>query len=143
MLKKFTSFALAGLCFTAFSTTAMAQGEDEWSTDEETTVPADTTTTTPAANTAGGDAEGFKMGISVSLFDLGINIPGSGSAGGSADILYGLDADTFLDLEIGVNFGPGGQIDDPANPGNTIQGDDVFGLEVGAPTRLAGSGVRT
>lgn len=147
MLKTLGQVALASLFATAFAGTALAQDDDvgmddedtsdDWSSDTSSETTPDTSSDAPAvtASTSGGPT----MGLSIPIFN---NIDFSGLAGliggdagfPTANLLYGLDANTYLDLQLGINFGPGGEVDD--GMGGTIAGDDIFGLKLGVGYRM-------
>lgn len=131
MLKNVGRLALASLFVTAFTGSALAQDDmdgeatppaDDWSDSSST--PA--TTSAPEAPAASSSGDAFTMGISTEF--------PTGGDGGSANILYGLDANTFLDLQLGINFGPGAPGVDAM--GNPVAGDDAFGIELGAGYRM-------
>ncbi len=145
-MKNLTSAALAAFVLTATANFALAQGEEDPfapETDMGVEEPLATNPSPSGSSDAGSsdaaNADGLKMAFSVPLFpgfDLGALAAFTGGSASfqTAKILYGLDADTWLNLSLGLSFGPGGTIDD--GMGNTIQGDDIFGLALGVGYRM-------
>lgn len=143
-MKNLASAAIAAFLLTATAHTAMAQDDDDFdpgiedSSDFEETAPAASSDSSSDTASSAGSSD-LKMGISVPLFaglDLGAlaSLAGGSSSFQAARILYGLDADTWLNLTLGINFGAGPSFDD--GMGGTITGDDVFGLLLGAGYRM-------
>ena len=123
MLKTVAQLGLASLFVTAFAGTALAQ--DDFSEDMEPE-PAAATDTAPAAAASSSDSsDGLTMAISTAFPTGGDN---------TANLLYGLAADTWLDLSLGLNFGPGPDTFDMM--GNPVAGDDIIGLQVGVGYRM-------
>ena len=105
-MKNLASVALSALVLTASANLAMAQSEDPFDSDSE---PQPTAPAPQAAASSGGAAAGTAtMGIST-VFPTG----GDGAA---ANVLYGLDAETFLNIRFGFDFEKGA-VPDPMNPG--------------------------
>ena len=150
MLKNVGRLALAllmtGFFVTGFAGSALAQDEmeddveptgDDWSSDSTSS---STTSPPPEAPVATADSgSAAKMGLLIPIFnnfDLGgfAALIGGDQGFSTANLLYGLDADTYLNLQLGINFGPGSAVDD--GMGNQVAGDDVFGLKVGVGYRM-------
>ena len=144
-MKNLFSAALAAIVLTATANFAMAQGEEDpfdpagdesGTADPYTSEPA-TPPSEPVTTASAGD--GLKMGISVPLF-RGFDLGGLAGLAGveptfqTAKVLYALDADTWLNLSLGVNFANTG--DSVDSMGNPIEGATSFGLALGVGYRM-------
>lgn len=124
--------ALIALSLTAFTSVATAQDDglggmesanEETSSMEDMSAMEDSSTTTPAVAASSGDTSGFhKMAISTTF--------PTGGDGGAANLLWGLDANTYLDLSLGISYGPGVPV------AGAPAGDDIFGIRLGAGYRM-------
>lgn len=125
MTNKFITLALTSLITTGLASTAFAQDEDPFaddsgSMDSPTPEPAATPEPAPAASSEGGDF--FKMAISTTF-------PTGGDAG-RANLLWGLDAETYLDISFGFNINKGL---DPAMP---MDSKTTIGTDIGVGYRM-------
>ena len=144
-MKNLTTAALAAFVLIATTSSVMAQGEEDpfdpaaddgASADPYATEPSTTEEKPATSSSADGELE---MGISVPLFrgfDLGslAGLPGVASTFQTAKVLYSLDADTWLNLSIGLNFA--NTADGVDGMGNPIEGETSFGLALGVGYRM-------
>ncbi len=126
--------ALAALFTTAFAGTAFAQGEEDPFAEDVAAEPEpmaepDPQPAAPAA-TASADGDFYKMAISTTFISFNVDFGLGDAILPTADMLYGLDADTYLDLKIGVNFNKKA---DPMNAGESIS---TFGIDFAVGYRM-------
>ncbi len=135
-MKNLSSAAVAAFVLTAAANLAFAQGEEdplssepaseEWSSDSSSSSSA--SSDSAPASSDGGSVADRTMGFSTSF-------PTGGDLG-AANVLYGLDADTFLDIRFGFNFSKGEvSTNDPMDPTATTSETSV-GLFAGAGYRM-------
>jgi opacity protein-like surface antigen len=127
-MKNIASMALSALVLTASANLAMAQDEDPFDSDFDSEAEPESTTPEPQATTSteSASAGGPTMGIST-VFPTG----GDGAA---ANLLWGLDTETFLNIRFGFDFEKGA-VPDPMNPGMTTDETRV-GTFVGVGYRM-------
>ena len=132
-MKNIASAALAALLATSFASTALAQdedpiagtdGTDEWSDSDPTATSEPETAASSDAPSSSGDAP--SMGFATAF--------PTGGDGGAANILYGMDANTFLNIRFGFDFNKGTVVD-PMDPTMTSDATTV-GFFAGAGYRM-------
>lgn len=131
-MKKRTCAALAAFALTASTSVAMAQGEEDPfdPASEDGTADPYSSEPTPSSEPAGpstsSSSTGYKMAFSTAF-------PTGGDAA-AANLLWGLDPDTFLNLRLGFDFEKG-EVIDPMDPTMTTSETRV-GFFAGAGYRM-------